>query len=75
VAATRSPVPIYVNKKSRVGHLDRMCEYLSMVPDGAIFIYHPMGGVVHRRMCSKCAPYLLPTVVPETDHRADVTGF
>jgi len=74
VAETRSAVPVYVNKKSGVGHLDRMCEYLSLVPDGAIYIYHPMGGVIHRRMCHWCAPYSLPTVLPEADHRADVTA-
>lgn len=67
-------VPIYVNKKSGVGHLDRMCDYLSMVPDGAIYLYHPLGGVVNRRMCRWCAPYSLPTVLPEEPRHADVTA-
>lgn len=57
-------VPIYVNKKSRVGHLDRLCDYLSMVPDGAIYVRHPsVAEPVRQRMCRFCSPtYLRPAL-------------
>jgi len=57
-------VPVYVNKKSRVGHLDRLCDYLSMVPDGAIYVRHPSTAEpVRQRMCRFCSPtYLRPAL-------------
>jgi len=66
-------VPVYVNKKSRVGHLDRLCEYLSMVPDGAIYVRHPsVAEPVRQHMCRYCSPtYLRPAL---EDHDPGLTA-
>jgi len=66
-------VPVYVNKKSRVGHLDRDCDYLSMVPDGAIYLEHrSTSEPIRRRMCPNCSPtYLRPAL---EQHPAGLTA-
>lgn len=59
---------IYVNKRSGVGHFDRACEYLSMVPDGALRVAHVASSTVPPfRMCRHCspAPLVRPVLLDE----------
>lgn len=60
VAVRSSTIPVYVNKRSRVGHIDRFCEYLAGVPDGALYVQRLFDQEpVRRRMCRHCSPVFL----------------
>jgi len=70
------PTVVYVNKRSGVGHLMRDCEYLTLVPDGALRVAHASSSSLPPvRMCRYCSPEsLLAPSFDEPDHRADVTA-
>jgi len=53
-------VPLYVNKKTGTGHLDRDCEWLASVPDGAVRLSHANSSEpIRLRMCPTCSPTML----------------
>lgn len=55
-------VPLYVNKKSGVAHLNRDCDALELVPDGALRIAHVQcSALPPLRYCRCCIPSSLPT--------------
>ena len=54
-------VPVYVNRRSGMAHLDRHCRALELVPDGALRIAHVQtSSLPPLRFCRYCVPSSLP---------------
>ena len=58
-------VPLYVNRRSGMAHLNRDCQALELVPDGALRIAHVRTSALPPlRFCRYCIPSSLPDWEP-----------